>query len=93
MCTTVAALAYATTSFVMVPDLEIRPPEPTTVRTDPVEALKTKHECWTGSQTAPDVPSKAIVARPGQAPRVVPADVGFGVRSGDIEGDLYAFCL
>ncbi len=47
---------------------------------DRVSHLVEKHDCWTG-QAPPDAeePRHAVVTLPGGRPRVMSADVGFGI--------------
>jgi len=60
---------------------------------DRVEALIMKHECWTGAAPAasPD-PQHAVVTLPGGRPRMMSADVGYGIWLYHEPGVLHAFC-
>jgi hypothetical protein len=51
------------------------------------------HGCWSDAAPAgaPD-PQHAVVTLPGESPRVVPADVGFGIWLEGKPGTLHGFC-
>ena len=61
-------------------------------RPTPAERLVAAHDCWTDDAPAGVVPGHAVVTLPGAHPRVVPADVGFGIRLDGDPGTLHAFC-
>lgn len=60
---------------------------------DRIEMLFNRHRCWSGSapESSP-IPSRAIVTLPGQPPKAVPADVGFGIWLDGDPGTLHGFC-
>jgi hypothetical protein len=83
----VLAFSYATAE----PSRVTSPP-------DPVQSLITEHRCF---PSPGQIPSGAVVTLPGQRPRLVPADAGFGIWLGpdgeqdtgdEREGVLHAFC-
>lgn len=72
-------------------------PAPSMDRLDPAQVqadrLIAESDCWTGEAPTGVVPGHAVVARPGGMPRLVSADVGFGVWLDGDPGTVYAFCL
>lgn len=61
-------------------------------RPSAAERLAAAHDCWTDDAPAGVVPAHAVVTLPGDRPRVVPADVGFGIWLDGDPGTLHAFC-
>ena len=52
-----------------------------------------RHHCWTGEQPADvEEPHHAVVTLPGGRPRIMSADVGFGIWLYREPGVLHAFC-
>jgi hypothetical protein len=60
---------------------------------DRVTHLIEKHDCWSGEapENAP-IPGHAVVTLPGGRPRVMSADVGFGIWLYHEPGVVHAFC-
>jgi hypothetical protein len=60
---------------------------------DRVTHLIEKHHCWTGEAPADaPIPGHAVVTLPGGRPRLMPADVGFGIWLYREPGVVHAFC-
>jgi len=60
---------------------------------DRVHHLIERHHCWTGEQPADvEEPHRAVVTLPGGRPRMMPADVGYGIWLYREPGVLHAFC-
>ncbi|MFC4784542.1 hypothetical protein ACT8ZV_08715 [Nocardioides sp. MAHUQ-72] len=54
--------------------------------------LVERHACWTGAAPHGVVPTRAVVTRPGERARIVPARVGFDIWLDGRPGVLHAFC-
>jgi hypothetical protein len=60
---------------------------------DRVESLLRRHDCWSGAApTGAPEPDHAVVTLPDQRPRLVAADVGFGIWLAGDPGVLHGFC-
>ncbi len=56
------------------------------------ERIAARHDCWSGPAPRDVEPTRALVTRPGQRARLVPADVGYGIWLDHDAGVLHAFC-
>ena len=54
--------------------------------------LIARNDCWTGDAPAGADPTRAVVTLPGGEPRLVRAQVGFGMWLDGDPGTLHAFC-
>jgi hypothetical protein len=60
---------------------------------DRVRQLIEKHDCWSGDEPpGVEEPRRAVVTLPGGRPRIMPADVGYGIWLYHEPGVLHAFC-
>src|SRR6476661_1830785 len=56
------------------------------------ERIVAAHHCWSGEAPTGVEPAHAVVTRPGQQPRLVRAEVGYGIWLDHDPGVLHAFC-
>lgn len=75
--------------------LESEPPPPVEAAATPAQrvvSLMEANGCWSGAAPEGVSPTKAVVTLPGQRPRLVAADVGFGIWLEHDPGILHGFC-